>query len=138
MSTFNRYFFKISFCFTPNLCSSSITNKPRSLNSKLSWSILCVPIQISNLPDFNNFFVSLISLFPLSLFKHPMFTGNWLSLDLKVSKCCSAKIVVGTKIATCLPLWIALKLALIASSVFPKPTSPQSNLSIGELFSISA
>jgi len=33
--------------------------------------------------------------------------------------------VVGTRIATCLPLSTALKAALIAISVFPKPTSPQ-------------
>ena len=40
ISTFNLNFFKISFCFTPNLCSSSIIKSPKSLNSKLSWSIL--------------------------------------------------------------------------------------------------
>ena len=45
--------------------------------------------------------------------------------------------VVGTKIATCFPLSTALKAALTATSVFPKPTSPQTKRSIGRSFSIS-
>src|SRR5438477_32096 len=39
--------------------------------------------------------------------------------------------VVGTSMATCLPLCTALKAARSASSVLPKPTSPQSSRSIG-------
>ena len=42
-----------------------------------------------------------------------------------------AKIVVGTNIATCLLSETALNAALIAISVFPKPTSPQIKRSIG-------
>ena len=45
--------------------------------------------------------------------------------------------VVGTKMATCFSSVTALKAALIAISVLPKPTSPQTRRSIGIGFSIS-
>ena len=41
------------------------------------------------------------------------------------------KTVVGARIATCLLSATALKAALMAISVLPKPISPQINLSIG-------
>ena len=43
----------------------------------------------------------------------------------KVSKCCCASTVVGASTATCLPSMTALNAARIATSVLPKPTSPQ-------------
>ena len=46
--------------------------------------------------------------------------------------------VVGTKTATCRPLSTALKAALMATSVFPKPTSPQTSRSMGRSLSISS
>ena len=39
--------------------------------------------------------------------------------------------VVGASTATCLPSWIALNAARMATSVLPKPTSPHSRRSIG-------
>ena len=39
--------------------------------------------------------------------------------------------MVGTSTATCLPLTTALKMARIATSVLPKPTSPANKRSIG-------
>ena len=45
--------------------------------------------------------------------------------------------VVGTKIAACLPSQQDLNAALMATSVFPNPTSPQTNRSIGASFSMS-
>ena len=39
--------------------------------------------------------------------------------------------MVGASTATCLPSWIALNAARIATSVLPKPTSPQTRRSIG-------
>ena len=66
-----------------------------------------------------------------------MLHGRPSSRFLNVFACCIAKIVVGTKTATCLLSATALKAALIAISVFPKPTSPQTSLSIGMVFSIS-
>jgi aspartyl-tRNA synthetase len=45
--------------------------------------------------------------------------GYSASLWLKVRKCCSARTVVGTRTATCLPLSTVLKAARMASSVLP-------------------
>ena len=49
----------------------------------------------------------------------------------KVRSCCSLSTVVGTSTATCRPASTALKAARIATSVLPKPTSPQTRRSIG-------
>ena len=46
--------------------------------------------------------------------------------------------MVGTSTATCLPSWIALNAARIATSVLPNPTSPQTRRSIGTGASMSA
>ncbi len=45
--------------------------------------------------------------------------------------CCSASSVVGTSTATCLPSASATNAARSATSVLPKPTSPQTSRSIG-------
>ncbi len=50
---------------------------------------------------------------------------------MKVLKCWRASSVVGTTTATCLPLIAATKAARNATSVLPKPTSPQISRSIG-------
>ena len=54
-----------------------------------------------------------------------------------VLKCCHAKIVVGARIAHCLPPITHLNAARSATSVLPTPTSPQSRRSIGHGSSIS-
>jgi len=56
----------------------------------------------------------------------------------KVRPCCSARIVVGTRTATCFPACTALNAARTATSVFPYPTSPTSSRSIGRARSMSA
>ncbi len=48
-----------------------------------------------------------------------------------VCQCCSARIVVGASISTCLPFVATANAARIATSVLPKPTSPQTSRSIG-------
>ena len=48
-----------------------------------------------------------------------------------VLPCCVASSVVGASTATCLPSWIALNAARMATSVLPKPTSPHTRRSIG-------
>ena len=53
------------------------------------------------------------------------------SARVKVLKCWRASSVVGTTTATCLPLIAATKAARSATSVLPKPTSPQTSRSIG-------
>ncbi len=65
-------------------------------------------------------------------------TGKPANRSVKVSRCCLTSSVVGTSIATCLPSWIALNAARTATSVLPKPTSPESSRSIGIGFSMSA
>jgi hypothetical protein len=50
---------------------------------------------------------------------------------VKLQKCCRASNVVGTTTATCEPAIAAMKAARNATSVLPKPTSPQISRSIG-------
>ena len=50
---------------------------------------------------------------------------------MKLAWCCRASSVVGTTIAVCLPLIAVAKAARSATSVLPKPTSPQTSRSIG-------
>ncbi len=47
------------------------------------------------------------------------FTGNWAYRSPNVPKCCCTSRVVGTRTATCLPSWTALKAARTAISVLP-------------------
>ena len=65
-------------------------------------------------------------------------TGKPAYRSENVSKCCWTSRVVGTRTATCLPSWIALKAARTATSVFPYPTSPQMRRSMGTVFIMSA
>ncbi len=58
-------------------------------------------------------------------------TGKPRKRSVKVLKCWRASSVVGTTTATCLPLIAATKAARSATSVLPKPTSPQISRSIG-------
>ena len=51
----------LSFAATPNFCSSSMTSRPRSLNSKPAPSTLWVPIRMSIFPSFSLFLMSVIS-----------------------------------------------------------------------------
>jgi hypothetical protein len=60
-----------------------------------------------------------------------MRTGQSAKRSRKLSVCCSASSVVGTSTATCLPACAATKAARMATSVLPKPTSPQTTRSMG-------
>ena len=55
ISTFSFIFFNLSLIFTPNFCSSSIINNPKSLKVTSLPTILCVPIRISTFPSFKSF-----------------------------------------------------------------------------------
>ena len=57
--------------------------------------------------------------------------GNPWKRSVKVLVCWRASSVVGTTTATCLPLIAVTKAARSATSVLPKPTSPQISRSIG-------
>ena len=126
-----------SLAFTPNLCSSSIINNPKLLNTTSWLKSLCVPITISTSPCFIFLVISVCSFLVLNLFKSAILIGKSFILSANSSYCCWAKIVVGAKYATCFWSITALKAARIATSVLPYPTSPQRSLSIGLFFSIS-
>ena len=83
------------------------------------------------MPFSNPSIILLKSFVEVNLFKSSIFTGKCLNLLIAFSYCCLDKIVVGQRYATCLLFITVLNIALIATSVLPKPTSPQSNLSIG-------
>ena len=68
-----------------------------------------------------------------NLLKHAMLIGYRWKRSENVVKCCSAKTVVGTSRATCLPSLTAINEARRATSVFPYPTSPHTSRSI-EIF----
>ncbi|MNL74338.1 hypothetical protein D3C87_1999600 [compost metagenome] len=57
-------------------------------------------------------------------------TGRPLKRSEKVLKCWRASSVVGTTTATCLPDSATAKAARRATSVLPKPTSPQTSRSM--------
>ena len=81
---------------------------------------------------------ALISLLVLKRESSTMRTGQSAKRSFHVATCCSASNVVGARIATCLPPITATKLARKATSVLPKPTSPQTKRSIGVPLVISA
>ncbi len=58
-------------------------------------------------------------------------TGKSRNRSRNVLKCCSARIVVGARSSACLPLTATANAARTATSVLPKPTSPQTSRSIG-------
>ena len=136
-STSVRIRFIASLCCTPNRCSSSTINSPRSLKLIPSWSSRCVPITQSTSPVLS----WAITFFAFALVKNRDRTSTRMGYpakrSLKVVPCCVASRVVGTSTATCLPSWMALNAALMATSVFPKPTSPHNSRSIGISCSIS-
>ena len=74
---------------------------------------------------------ALISLVVLKRESSTMRTGQSAKRSFQVATCCSARRVVGARMATCFPPITATKLARKATSVLPKPTSPQTSLSIG-------
>ena len=57
--------------------------------------------------------------------------GRWAKRCENPLKCWRARSVVGATTTTCLPLMAAAKAPRIATSVLPKPTSPQISRSIG-------
>ena len=126
-----------SLCDTPKRCSSSTTKSPKSLKWTSLPSILWVPISTSTRPSFTHFKMPVCSALLRNRLSISILTAKFFMRCSKLLKCCSARMVVGTKYATCFPDITALKTALIATSVFPYPTSPQSKRSMGLSDSIS-
>ena len=63
--------------------------------------------------------------------RRPTLSGKPAKRSLKPGKCWRASSVVGATSATCWPFIAATKAARSATSVLPKPTSPQTSRSIG-------
>ena len=131
ISTSARNAFNASFWRTPKRCSSSTITRPRLANRVSFDRSLCVPIMISASPLAMASRAALISLVVLKRESSTIRTGQSAKRSFHVATCCSASRVVGARIATCLPPITAMKLARNATSVLPKPTSPQTKRSIG-------
>ena len=140
-------FYGVKYCFSPGVGSTTrfedeITKKnikcfladysvnPKFKNDMSLDKRACVPITIDNFPLLRSFLIFNLSMFLVILDKLLILISKSLNLSSNVLKCCSTNIVVGATIATCLPEDATTKDALIATSVFPNPTSPQINLSI--------
>ena len=80
---FNSLIF--SLCLTPNLCSSSITSKPKSLNEISSLNNLCVPIKISILPSLVSSIILLALAGVTKRLSKATRTGNDLNLSRALS-----------------------------------------------------
>ena len=137
ISTSRLNHFNFSFAATPKRCSSSMMTNPNFLNTTSSERSRCVPIRISISPRAVAASVSACSFFERNRQTISMRTGKAAIRSVKLSRCCWASTVVGTRIATCSPSSTALNAHRMATSVLPKPTSPQSKRSIGRAFSIS-
>ena len=116
---------------TPKRCSSSMISRPRRLNFTSLDSSLCVPTTMSMAPAAMPSSAALISLVERKRDSSATFTGHLPKRSTMVWKCCSASSVVGASSATCLPPITLTKAARRATSVLPKPTSPQIRRSIG-------
>ena len=86
---------------------------------------------MSTLPALNSASTALTSAGLRRRETHSSMNGRSARRSRKVPKCCWARIVVGASIITCLPSEAALTAARSATSVLPKPTSPQTRRSIG-------
>ena len=123
--------FSRSLCATPKCCSSSTTSRPSSANSTPLASSAWVPTTMLTEPSLipsRTFAASLAGTMRESC---ATFTGSPSNRAEKTRKCCRASRVVGTTTATCAPLIATAKAARSATSVLPKPTSPQISRSIG-------
>ena len=130
-STSARSAFSRSFCCTPKRCSSSMMTSPRLWNFTPFWISLCVPMMMSSLPSAMSCSACVCSFAERKRDSSAILTGRSAKRSEKFWKCCSASSVVGTSTATCLPSIAATNAARNATSVLPKPTSPQISRSIG-------
>ncbi|CAB4657858.1 unannotated protein [freshwater metagenome] len=139
---FCAFTLRASRCSTPNLCCSSTTIKPKSLNSTFSPRRACVPIIIPAAPVAANESASLragalcdpvisVSRVALSALPSVPPSANGPKSFSKVRTCCAAKTSVGARRAACPPLSTTANIARSATTVFPEPTSPCSKRCMG-------
>ncbi len=127
-----------SLCLTPKRCSSSMITRPRFFMDTSSEMSRCVPMTMSTAPVLSPSSVERMSAALLKRLSISIRTGYSLMRSLNVRKCCSANTVVGTSTAAWRPPVTHLKAARMATSVLPKPTSPQIRRSMGRVDSMSA
>ena len=123
--------FSFSLCETPKCCSSSTISNSRSANSMPFASSAWVPTTMLTLPSAMPRLVSAASLAVTMRDSCSTRTGKPSKRLLNTRWCCRASSVVGTTTATWEPDMAATKAARSATSVLPKPTSPQIRRSIG-------
>ena len=100
----------LSLSLTPKRCSSSTTRRPRFLNSTSFWRRRWVPIDDVDLALAESREGRPLVLLLDEAGEHGHVDGEVpRTRSLKFSKCCSARMVVGARKATCLPEVAALK-----------------------------
>ena len=124
-------------CSTPNRCSSSMMTRPKSEKATSLESNRWVPTKTSTSPLAVAFSTDWASSRVRKRLKPSTRKGNPAKRSRNDRRCCSARTVVGTNTATCRPDSTALKAARSATSVLPKPTSPQTKRSIGRALAMS-
>ena len=130
-STSARRALSRSFWRTPKRCSSSTITRPRRRNATSSWRRRWVPMTMSVAPWRSPRVIASRCARERKRESCSMRTGHSAKRSVNVWKCCCARRVVGTRIATCQPSIAAANAARIATSVFPNPTSPHTSRSIG-------
>ena len=130
-STSSRSDFSSSFCATPKRCSSSRMTRPSSFGITSRLRTRCVPMSTSTLPSAKSASTCFTSFGERKRETISTRTGKSRKRSRNVFQCCSARIVVGASISTCLLFIATANAARTATSVLPKPTSPQTRRSIG-------
>ena len=111
---------------------------PSSFGITSRESTRCVPISTSTLPAAKSARIRFTSAGRRKRETISTVTGRSRYRSRKVFQCCWARIVVGTSISVCLLFTAAANAARTATSVLPKPTSPQTSRSIGRAVSRSS
>ena len=90
------------FCLMPNLCSSSIINRPTLEKSKLLLKAIWVVINISIFLFLKSSIIFCFSLVPVCLLSLVTDTGKFSNLFKKELLCWSQRTVLGVTMTTCL------------------------------------
>src|SRR6478752_757582 len=130
-STSSRSDLSSSFCATPKRCSSSRITSPSSFGITSRLRIRCVPTSTSTLPALKSARIAFVSFGGTNRETISTRSGQSRKRSRNVLKCCSVRIVVGARNSTCRPFTATANAARTATSVLPKPTSPQTRRSIG-------
>ena len=137
-STSSRSERRSSFWATPKRCSSSRITSPSSLGITSRERTRWVPTRTSTLPAAKSASTCFVSAGFRKRDTISTLSGKSRKRSRNVFQCCSARIVVGQSTSTCRSLTATANAARTATSVLPKPTSPQTSRSIGRVDSRSS